>query len=87
MEPVYVYSVGIDIVEMLSMFAVIAKQMQTHVNHILVISNQQIPEDPGLVQVPQRYHILHALYGRRVHRFDTSLGSQPLLLMVGQLSR
>ena len=54
----------------------------THVYLIIAVSNQQVPQDPRLIEVPQPNHVLHTLYGGRVHRLDPSLRCQPLLLSV-----
>ena len=56
--------------------------LTTHVYLIIAVSYQKVPQDPRLIEVPQSYHVLHALYGGGVHRFDPSLRCQPLLLAV-----
>ena len=54
----------------------------THVYLIIAVSNQQVPQDPRLIEVPQSNHVLHTLYGGGVHRLDPPLLGQPLLLPI-----
>lgn len=54
----------------------------THIYKILVISNEQVPQDTRFVQVPERDHVLDSVYGGGVHGFDTAFRRQPLLLSV-----
>ena len=54
----------------------------THVNLIVAVSYQKVPQDARLIEVPESNHVLHALYGGGVHRLDPPLLSEPLLLSV-----
>ncbi len=55
---------------------------RTHVDKVLVVADEEISQDAGLVQVAQRDHVLDAVDGRRVHGFDAPLRCQPLFLSV-----
>ena len=54
----------------------------THVYEFFSVSDEQVAEDAGLVQVPQPDHVLHAVDGGGMHRFDVGgvLGGNPVLL-------
>lgn len=54
----------------------------THIDEVLSIADQQIPEDSCLVQVPQADHVLHSMDGGGVHGFDVAgiLRGNPVLL-------
>lgn len=56
--------------------------MDTHIDEVLPVANQQVPENPSLVQVPQADHVLHSMDGGGVHRFDVAgiLWGNPVLL-------
>lgn len=54
----------------------------THIDEVLSIADQQVPEDSRLVQVPQADHVLHSMDGGGVHGFDVAgiLRGNPVLL-------
>lgn len=54
----------------------------THIDEVLPIADQQVPEDSRLVQVPQADHVLHSMDGGGVHGFDVAgiLRGNPVLL-------
>lgn len=56
--------------------------MDTHIDEVLPIANQQVPENSCLVQVPQADHVLHSMDGGGVHGFDVAgiLWGNPVLL-------
>ena len=54
----------------------------THIDLIPIISDEKVPQYPGLVQVTEANHVFHSPNGCRVHRLDPPLRSQPLLLPV-----
>ena len=54
----------------------------THVYLVVAVSYKQVPENPGLIQVPEADHVLHSADGGRVHRLDPSLRGEPLFLAV-----
>ena len=45
----------------------------THVDDALLVADHQVPEEAGLVEVPQTDHVLHPLHGRGVHDPDDGL--------------
>jgi hypothetical protein len=54
----------------------------TYVDEIFVVSNEQVPEYSGLVQIPQPDHVFDAVYGRRMHGLDPPVRGEPVLLAV-----
>ena len=54
----------------------------THIDEVLPIADQQVPEDSRLVQVSQADHVLHSMDGGGVHGFDVAsiLWGNPVLL-------
>jgi len=54
----------------------------THVDQILLVPNEQVPQDASLVQITQGYHVLHSLDGGRVHGLDAALRGQPHLVAI-----
>lgn len=44
--------------------------MTTHVDDALVVADEQVAEDAGLVEVAQPDHVLHPVDGGRVHGLD-----------------
>lgn len=56
--------------------------MDTHIDEVLPIANQQVPENSCLIQVPQADHVLHSMDGGGVHGFDVAgiLWGNPVLL-------
>ncbi len=50
---------------------------RVRVDEVLVVADQEVPEDAGLVKVAEADHVLDALNGCRVHGFNASLGRQP----------
>lgn len=59
----------------------------THVNEVLFVSHEQIPQDAGFMQVTESNHILHTLHGRDMHRFQAGTGRDRgrISLIVNQL--
>lgn len=57
-------------------------EVDTHIDEVLPITNQQVPENSGLIQVPQADHVLHPMDGGGVHGFDVAgiLRGNPVLL-------
>lgn len=45
-------------------------QQGTHIDNALSVSDQQVPEEPGLVEVPQADHVVHPLHRGGVHHPD-----------------
>lgn len=45
----------------------------TYVDEILVIPDEQVPQDTSFMEVAQADHVLDALHRRRVHRLYPSL--------------
>lgn len=54
----------------------------SYVNEVLVVSDEQVPEDACLVEVAQADHVLHALHRCGVHGLDAPLWGQPYLVAV-----
>ena len=54
----------------------------THIDFIPIVSDEQVPQYPSLIQVSKGNHVLHSPDGGRVHRFDPPLWRQPLLLTI-----
>lgn len=46
------------------------------------VSDEQVPEDSGFIQVTEAYHVLHAVDGGGVHWLNVGgvLGGDPVLL-------
>ena len=57
-------------------------KLSTHIDEVVVVSDEEVPQYPGLVQVPEADHVLHPLHRGRVHRLDPPLGGEPQLLPV-----
>lgn len=58
-----------------------------HIDDTLVVADEQVAQDPILVEVPQRDHILHPVDGGGMHGLNIGgiLGQDPVLLMGEQL--
>jgi len=54
----------------------------THIDEVVIVSDEEVAKDAGLVEVPEADHVLHPLYGGGVHGLDPPLRGQPLLLTV-----
>lgn len=54
----------------------------TDVDDVLVVADEQVSEDAGLIEVTQADHVLHAVDGGRVHWFDVggTLRTNPVFL-------
>ena len=54
----------------------------THIYSFLSVSDQQVSEDTGFVEVSEADHVLHPGDGGGVHRLDVGgiLGGDPVLL-------
>ena len=52
------------------------------VYQVVVVSDEQVSQDAGLVEVAEADHVLHPLDGGRVHGLDPPLRSEPQLLAV-----
>lgn len=50
----------------------------TYVDDALSVAHEKVPEQAGLIQVPEPDHVVHAFHGRRVH------GSQRGLILLGE---
>ena len=59
--------------------------INTHIDEFLSVSDQQVAQDAGLVEVSEADHVLHTVDGGRVHRLDVCciLGGDPVLLLEG----
>lgn len=53
-----------------------------YVYEFLSVSDEQVTEDSGFIQVTQTYHVLHAMDGGGVHRLNVGgvLRGDPVLL-------
>lgn len=60
----------------------IKELLSPHVDEVFVVSDEQVPEDSGLVEVAEADHVLDPLHRGRVHGLDATLRGQPLLLAV-----
>lgn len=47
---------------------------ETYIDDALFVADQQVPEQPGLVQVAQHYHVVHTFHRAGVHGADAALG-------------
>lgn len=47
--------------------------METYIDVALLVPHQEVPEEPGLVEVTQSYHVLHTRDGGGVHGPDSAL--------------
>ena len=58
----------------------------THIYELLPVSDEQVAQDAGLVQVAQSDHVLHPVDGGGVHGLDVGgiLGGDPVLLEGGE---
>lgn len=56
--------------------------VDTHIDEMLPVADQQVPKDSCLIQVPQPDHVLHSMDGGGVHGFDVAgiLRGNPVLL-------
>ena len=54
----------------------------TYIDLVPIVSDEKVPQYPGLVQVTEANHVLHSPDGCWVHRLDPPLRSQPLLLSI-----
>lgn len=43
---------------------------KTHVDEMVSVSNEQVAQDAGFIEVPQADHVLHAVDRRGVHGLD-----------------
>ena len=44
-----------------------AEGTETYIDGAFFVSHQEVPEEPGLVHVPQPYHVIHTLHRGGVH--------------------
>ena len=54
----------------------------TYVDKIVLVSDEEVSQDAGLVEVAEADHVLDPLDGGGVHGLDPALGGEPLLLPV-----
>lgn len=54
----------------------------TYIDEILTITNEQVSEDAGFVEVPQANHIFHPMGWGGMHRLDTTIWCQPVLVTI-----
>lgn len=56
--------------------------MDTHIDEVFPVANQQVPENSCLIQVPQADHVFHSMDGGGVHGFDVAgiLWGNPVFL-------
>lgn len=45
----------------------VQKEKETYIDDAFFVPHQQVPEEPGLVQIPQPDHVIHTLHGGGVH--------------------
>ena len=46
--------------------------VDTHIDEMLPVADQQVPKDSCLIQVSQPDHVLHSMDGGGVHGFDVA---------------
>ena len=56
--------------------------MFTYINKIVIVSNEKVPENAGLVKVSKADHVLHPLDGGGVHGLDPPLRGEPQLVPI-----
>lgn len=56
------------------------RYVSTYVDEILVVADEQVAQDTGLVQVSEGDHVLYTLHRGGVHRLDAALRCQPYFL-------
>ena len=52
------------------------------IDEVVIVSDEEVSEDPCLVKVTQADHVLDPSHRGWVHRLDPTLRGQPLLLTV-----
>lgn len=54
----------------------------TYINEVLSVADEQVAENPSLIQVPQANHVLHAMDRGGVHWLNVGgiLGGDPVFL-------
>ena len=63
-------------------FLIYQNRSRVRVDEVFVVTDEQVPENSGLVEVAEADHVLHTLDGCRMHRLDSALRCQPLLFAV-----
>ena len=58
------------------------KECIHYIDFVVVVSDQEVPEDASLIEVTQSNHVLHPRDGSWVHGLDPPLWRQPLLLSI-----
>lgn len=58
----------------------IKKKKKTYVDDAFSVPHQKVPEEPGLVQIPQSDHVIHALHRGGVHGLEGHLFTDLVLL-------
>lgn len=53
-------------------------EWSTYIYAVVHIPNKQVPEYAGLIEIPQAYHVLYALYGGCMHVTYISLAINPV---------
>lgn len=51
----------------------------THVDNVVHVTYEQVPQDASLIELSQRDHVLHTLNGSRVHAAHLPLAVHPQL--------
>lgn len=46
---------------------------ETYVDDAFLVAHQEVPEEPGLIQVTEPYHVVHTLHRGGVHGPDGAL--------------
>lgn len=54
-------------------------RIETYVDGSFFVSHQEVPEEPGLVQITEPYHVVHTLHRGGVH------GPEGALRLLGDL--
>lgn len=58
----------------------VRKEKETYIDDAFFVPHQQVPEEPGLIQIPQPDHVIHTLHRGGVHGLEGNLLTDLALL-------
>ena len=54
--------------------------LYTYIDEVVIVTDEEVPEYSGLIEVTQADHVLHAINGGRMQRLQLGASLHPVLL-------